>query len=99
MALICITGSTDGIGLAAARQLLADGHEVLVHARSARRGEPVLAELSGLGKARLLVADFADLDQVRELAEAVEDVDVLVHNAGVWPEQGAPPSAQGHELT
>jgi NAD(P)-dependent dehydrogenase (short-subunit alcohol dehydrogenase family) len=36
---------------------------------------------------------------VRELAEAVEDVDVLVHNAGVWPEPGAAPSAQGHELT
>ncbi len=39
MALVCITGSTDGIGLAAARQLLEDGHEVLVHARSAERGE------------------------------------------------------------
>jgi NAD(P)-dependent dehydrogenase (short-subunit alcohol dehydrogenase family) len=99
MSLVCITGSTDGIGLAAARQLLADGHEVLVHARSAERGEPVLAELSGLGKARLLVADFADLDQVRALAEAVGDVDVLVHNAGVWPDAGAPRSAQGHELT
>lgn len=99
MASICITGSTDGIGLAAARQLLEDGHELVVHARSAERGEPVLAGLSGLGKARLVVADLADLDQVRELAGAIGDVDVLVHNAGVWPDAGAPRSAQGHELT
>jgi hypothetical protein len=34
MAVIGITGSTDGIGRATARVLLADGHRVLVHARS-----------------------------------------------------------------
>jgi NAD(P)-dependent dehydrogenase (short-subunit alcohol dehydrogenase family) len=99
MASVCVTGSTDGIGLAAARQLLGDGHELVVHARSAERGEPVLAELSELGKVRLAVGDLADLDQVRELAGAIGAVDVLVHNAGIWPEAGAPPSAQGYELT
>jgi NAD(P)-dependent dehydrogenase (short-subunit alcohol dehydrogenase family) len=99
MALVCITGSTDGIGLAAARQLLEEGHEVLVHACGTERGEPVLAELSRLGQTRLVVGDLADLDQVREPAAAIGEVDVLVHNAGVWPEPGAPRSAQGHELT
>ena len=39
MAVIGITGSTDGIGRATARVLLADGHRVLVHARSRERGE------------------------------------------------------------
>jgi NAD(P)-dependent dehydrogenase (short-subunit alcohol dehydrogenase family) len=97
MALICVTGSTDGIGLAAARQLLAAGHEVVVHARSAARGEPVVAELGG--RTRLVVGDLADLDQVRTLADAIGDVDVLVHNAGIWPEPGTPPSPQGYELT
>ena len=38
MAVIGITGSTDGIGLATARVLLADGHRVLVHARSREPG-------------------------------------------------------------
>ena len=99
MASICITGSTDGIGLAAARQLLEAGHRLLVHARSARRGEPVVAELSRVGEVRLVVGDLADLDQVRTLAEDIGEVDVLVHNAGVWPAPDAPPSAQGHELT
>ena len=94
MASICITGSTDGIGLAAARQLIAAGHEVIVHARSEARGRPVAA---GLGSVRLVVGDLAELDEVRELAEALGPVDVLVHNAGVWPRRGTPVSAQGYE--
>jgi NAD(P)-dependent dehydrogenase (short-subunit alcohol dehydrogenase family) len=40
MAVICITGSSDGIGLATARVLVADGHRVLIHARSRDRGRP-----------------------------------------------------------
>src|SRR5215207_10172635 len=99
MAVVCITGSTDGIGLAAARQLLREGHRLVVHARSAERGEPVRADLDRSGAVRLAVGDLADLDQVRGLGEQIGDVDVLVHNAGVWPPPGSPPSAQGHELT
>jgi len=38
MAVIGITGATDGIGRATARVLLAEGHRVLVHARSRERG-------------------------------------------------------------
>ena len=37
MARIFITGSADGLGRAAAETLLGDGHEVIVHARSAER--------------------------------------------------------------
>ena len=97
--MVCITGSTDGIGLAAARQLLGEGHRLVVHARSAERGEPVVAGFGRAGEVRLVVGDLADLDQVRTLGEQIGDVDVLVHNAGVWPAPGAPPSAQGYELT
>jgi len=34
MSRIFITGSTDGLGQAAARTLIAEGHEVVLHARS-----------------------------------------------------------------
>lgn len=44
MSRIFITGSTDGLGLAAARTLLTEGHEVVLHARSEQRA----AALSGL---------------------------------------------------
>jgi NAD(P)-dependent dehydrogenase (short-subunit alcohol dehydrogenase family) len=98
MGTIAITGSTDGIGRAAARRLLAGGHTVVLHARSGARGAPVAEELGRLGDVRVVTGDLADLDQVRALAGQVGDVDALVHNAGVWPPDGAPASAQGHEL-
>jgi len=85
MATICITGSTDGIGLAAARALLAAGHRVLVHARSEERGRPVVAALGG--DVALVTGDLAALDSVRGLAEQLRahaPLDVLAHNAGVW---------------
>ena len=98
--MVCITGSTDGIGLAAARQFSRRrATQLVVHARSAERGGPVVAELGGLGEVRLAVGDLADLDQVRALGDQIGDVDVLVHNAGVWPAPGAAASAQGYELT
>jgi NAD(P)-dependent dehydrogenase (short-subunit alcohol dehydrogenase family) len=37
MALVFITGSTDGLGRAAAQSLLDDGQQVVLHARSADR--------------------------------------------------------------
>src|SRR5918998_1229849 len=95
MATIAIT---DGIGRAAARRLLGEGHTVVLHARSGARGAPVAEELGRLGDVRLVTGDLADLDEVRALADQLGDLDVLVHNAGVWPSEGAPPSRQGHEL-
>jgi NAD(P)-dependent dehydrogenase (short-subunit alcohol dehydrogenase family) len=38
MARVLVTGSADGLGLAAARRLLDDGHEAVLHARTERRG-------------------------------------------------------------
>jgi len=101
MATVCITGATDGIGLATARLLLAAGHRVLVHARSDTRGRPVV---QGLEAAAVLVTgDLARLAEVRRLAEQIADqgpVDVLVHNAGVWV-RGATPrvTPDGFETT
>src|ERR1700744_5659478 len=34
---VFITASTDGLGLAAARTLMSEGHQVVLHARSAQR--------------------------------------------------------------
>ena len=64
MATVCITGSTDGIGLSAARLLLQQGHTVVVHARSEERGRPVVDELEEQGE--LMAQKVAE---VRERAE------------------------------
>ena len=56
MSRVFITGSADGLGLMAARLLIADGHEVFLHARSRARGEEAL--LGAPGAAGCLWAIF-----------------------------------------
>lgn len=85
MARIFITGSADGLGKLAARTLLDDGHEMIVHARGAERLAAVDA-LVGRG-ASAVVGDLADLDQTRAVADQVNRlgrVDAVIHNAGVY---------------
>src|SRR3954452_23546128 len=84
MARVLITGSADGLGRAAAEDLVADGHEVIVHARSAERlaaVEPII----GRG-ASAVVGDLSDVEQTRSVANQVNRlrrVDAAIHNAGV----------------
>jgi NAD(P)-dependent dehydrogenase (short-subunit alcohol dehydrogenase family) len=84
MARIFITGSADGLGRAAAETLLASGHEVIVHARSAERLEAVrtLLDRGAAG----VVGDLADTAQVRDVATQVNALgvpDAVIHNAAV----------------
>jgi NAD(P)-dependent dehydrogenase (short-subunit alcohol dehydrogenase family) len=84
MARIFVTGSADGLGRAAAETLLGDGHEVIVHARSAERLATVNALIARGASA--VVADLADLDQTRAVADQVNrlgPVNAVIHNAGV----------------
>ena len=101
MAVICITGSSDGIGLATARVLVADGHRVLIHARNRDRGRPVLEQLRG--ETTLVTGDLAQLDEVHRLADQIHangPVDALVHNAGIWVRGNTPrTTADGLETT
>ncbi len=95
---IVVTGASDGIGAAAARQLHAAGERVVVVGRDSRKTHAVADEL---GVARY-VADFAELDQVRELAARLRAdhprIDVLANNAGgVFGERRT--TVDGNELT
>jgi NAD(P)-dependent dehydrogenase (short-subunit alcohol dehydrogenase family) len=87
---ILITGATDGLGRALARELAAAGANLLIHGRDEERGRETLAELGAQdagGEVSWLRADLASLDEVRELARSVseqcERLDVLVNNAGI----------------
>ncbi|MDQ0755101.1 SDR family NAD(P)-dependent oxidoreductase [Arthrobacter sp. B3I4] len=84
MGRIFITGSTDGLGRATAESLLRNGHDVVVHARSAERLTAVqdLLDRGATG----VIGDLSDLEQTRAVAEQVNPggaVDSVVHNAGV----------------
>jgi NAD(P)-dependent dehydrogenase (short-subunit alcohol dehydrogenase family) len=79
-----VTGSTDGIGVAIARTLAAEGAQVIVSGRNAERGEQVVQSiLDGGGVARFTDSDLSSGDGVRVLAAAAGPVDILVNNAAM----------------
>lgn len=65
-----VTGAARGIGAAIADRLAADGFEV--------------ARLDVLNGDGVLHCDITDAAAVRQIAESLGDVDVLVNNAAVW---------------
>lgn len=79
---IVITGASDGVGAAAARQLASSGEQVVVVGRSPTKTAAVADQLG----VPSFVADFAELAQVRDLAAKLRDaygrIDVLANNAG-----------------
>ncbi|HLQ07682.1 MAG TPA: SDR family oxidoreductase [Steroidobacteraceae bacterium] len=103
---ICIvTGATHGIGRATARALAASGATVLVHGRDLARARAVAEDISrdtGNPEVRFVQADFAQLAQVRRLAQELQSLlprlDVLINNAAVMAAARAR-SAEGYDLT
>ena len=88
---ILVTGSTDGIGLATARQLVSMGHHVLLHGRNPAKledAERSLAALPGGGRVESYLADLSRMGDVVTLAKTItkqhNQVDVLINNAGIF---------------
>jgi NAD(P)-dependent dehydrogenase (short-subunit alcohol dehydrogenase family) len=88
---VVVTGGNRGIGYAVAARLLDEGCDVVLVCRDRERGEAARARLAALGGGgpRLVVADLSGVRAVRAAAEAIRDacprIDVLIHNAGLWP--------------
>jgi NAD(P)-dependent dehydrogenase (short-subunit alcohol dehydrogenase family) len=100
---VLVTGSTDGLGREVARRLGALGAMVIVHGRNVERGEAVVREIREQGgEAVFYQADFAALDDVRALADAVlenhDRLDMLINNAGISGRGERRTSAEGYEL-
>ena len=85
---ILMTGSTDGIGLQAAKVLAAKGHEVILHGRSAEKLATIKTAHPELAAAPSFIADLSDLKETAQMAEAIiaahPSLDVLINNAGVF---------------
>ncbi len=85
MARIFITGSADGLGHLAAKSLIDQGHQVVLHARNAERGQEALNKLPSAEK--VLTADLSNIDETKKLAtevNAMGSFDAVIHNAGVY---------------
>lgn len=73
-----VTGATAGIGLETARELAHRGHEVWVHGRSEASASQTVATLRADDPSSALVpvaADLASLDEVRTLAQSLQDAE------------------------
>ena len=87
-----VTGAGINIGRATALALAAAGATVAVNTRASREAaESVVQEIRAAGgQAELYLADVADADQVRQMADGViarfGKIDILVLNASVRKE-------------
>jgi NAD(P)-dependent dehydrogenase (short-subunit alcohol dehydrogenase family) len=100
-----ITGATDGLGRATARELAGRGATVLLHGRDEARGAAAVREIgraTGNDRLRLYLADLSSLDQVRRLAEEIGTghtrLDLLINNAGIGGSKDRRESLDGYEL-
>jgi NAD(P)-dependent dehydrogenase (short-subunit alcohol dehydrogenase family) len=88
-----VTGALKGIGKQTAWELAQAGHHVILAGRKAQMGESVLAEFKQAGlSAEFLLLDVSKVESIMEAKQALEGsrcyVDVLVNNAGVFPDKG-----------
>jgi NAD(P)-dependent dehydrogenase (short-subunit alcohol dehydrogenase family) len=100
VARVFVTGSATGLGLGAARALLGDGHDVVLHARTPGRARDLgqwAARAAGV-----VIGDLSDAAEVRSVAEQVNGLgrmDAVIHNAGTYLEPSRASTPEGHART
>lgn len=86
---IFITGSADGLGLLAAKLLVSQGNQVVLHARNSERGRQAMTLVPGAEA--VLIADISKREETIQLASDVNALgrfDAIIHNAGVYQDSG-----------
>lgn len=88
-----VTGGNKGIGFAICKGLLAAGFEVILAARSHDRGKEAAEQLQLAGfQVRVVELDVTNDDSihraVEHLSQEIDHLDVLVNNAGIYPDEG-----------
>lgn len=105
---ILVTGASAGLGEAAAGELAAAGHHVILACRSVPRGEAAAERIRATtpdAALEVLELDLASLDSVRKAASTLPadtgrpPLRGLVCNAGIQIVNGVQRSADGYELT
>ena len=100
MSRIFITGSADGLGRAAAITLMAEGHQIVLHARSSERAA-AFADLAPRAAA-IVTGDLGSAAETRAIADQVNKIgrmDAVIHNAGVYLERSRGATPEGHAKT
>jgi NAD(P)-dependent dehydrogenase (short-subunit alcohol dehydrogenase family) len=82
-----VSGSTAGIGYAAARALAAEGAQVILNGRTQQRLDEAVARLKAEVPGATVAGiaqDLGNADGCQELFRQLTDVDVLVNNLGIF---------------
>lgn len=82
---IFITGSSTGLGALAAKELIAQGNEVVLHARNDARAKEALKE--NPGATQVVIGDLGRKEEILSVAKQANQFgrfDVIIHNAGVY---------------
>ena len=93
---VFVTGSSDGLGLEAARQLIALGHHVILHGRNRKRADDAMAAAPGAMAA--VVGDVSVIAETRALADQVNKIglcDAVIHNVGISGRSGTELTSDG----
>ena len=84
MARVFVTGSADGLGRMAAELLIQQGHQVVLHARSAARADETRKKVAGAEG--VVVGDLSSIAETKSVADQVNKLgrfDAVIHNAGI----------------
>jgi dehydrogenase/reductase SDR family member 12 len=98
-----VSGANSGIGFETALALAARGGRVWMLCRNRERGLAAVRDVrarTGSRRVHLGVVDVADAGSIQQFVRSLKTpvVDVIVHNAGVLPDERTE-STDGHELT
>jgi NAD(P)-dependent dehydrogenase (short-subunit alcohol dehydrogenase family) len=85
MSRVFITGSADGLGQLATKELIAHGHHVVLHARNKNRAVEAMNKVPGAES--IVTGDLGNIEETILLAEKVNALgkfDSIIHNAGIY---------------
>lgn len=85
---LLVVGGTSGMGLQAARSVLAEGGSVVIVGNRVEKTEEARKDLSALGQVWALTADLSSSEGLAALLKTIDeqhaDIDLLVNAAGVF---------------
>lgn len=81
---VVITGGSDGLGLALAKALVAQGALVKIIARDEIKLYQAAKQLGA--NAEGFIADVSNWLEIEQVAKKISSIDVLINNAGIWLE-------------